>query len=655
MTRVAHALFLALCLTIPSTFDAAARVPLDTFAADPEMGVPRMSPNGKHVAVPTRKGKAEQVLVYDIDSPGTTLFAIDIPNDVEFNWVGWANNDRVLIGLSKPSSERWFGTTYDTSPSRVIAVNRDGSNAKGLFTSARRVRGSNLNLSGILANLPDDPNAVLMAANDGDGRLSVYKVDVNNGRSEIVRRGNVNTVDWMTDRAGEPRVRIDYRPRRDKFEIHASKAGSSDFELIYEYNEREIPQFQIVGFTEDKDVAIAVSRRNTDRAGLYEYNIATRSLGKTLFEHPVVDIGEPVGGPIYDPHTRKLVGIFYVVDTIERHLFDPMLADVQSKLEATFTDAASVGAVGWGDSRSHFIVTTSGPKDPGSFYLYDPTKNHASLIGRAHPDIPTAELGDMLIIKYKARDGTKIPGYLTLPPGKGDKKLPLIVMPHGGPEARDLVSYDSWAQVLANRGYAVFQPNFRGSAGYGKAYANAGYGQWGKLMQDDVTDGVKALIADGTADPNRICIVGASYGGYAALAGGAYTPDLYKCVAAIAAVTDLPALVESERLRFGEESGIYDYVKRTIGDPGKDMERMRAFSPALNADKFKAPVLLVHGFDDNTVPIDQSNRMDKALRAAGKQVTYVEIKGEGHNFLKPASRLTLFTELEKFLAAHLGN
>jgi len=148
MTRVAHALFLALCLTIPSTFDAAARVPLDTFAANPAMGVPRMSPNGKHVAVPTRKGKVEKVLVYDIDTPGTHL-PIDVPSDVEFNWVGWANNDRILIGLSKPSSERWFGTTYDTSPSRVIAVNRVGSNAKGLLTSARRVRDSILNLSGI--------------------------------------------------------------------------------------------------------------------------------------------------------------------------------------------------------------------------------------------------------------------------------------------------------------------------------------------------------------------------------------------------------------------------------------------------------------------------------------------------------------------------
>src|SRR5262249_34265217 len=153
--------------------------------------------------------------------------------------------------------------------------------------------------------------------------------------------------------------------------------------------------------------------------------------------------------------------------------------------------------------------------------------------------IVPAELGETLIIKYAGRDGTKLPGYLTLPPGKDGKKLPLIVMPHGGPEVRDFVRYDYWAQFLTNRGYAVFQPNFRGSGGYGKAFAEAGHRQWGRRMQDDVTDGVKALIADGTADPSRICIVGASYGGYAALAGGAFTPDLYKCVIAIAGVSDI--------------------------------------------------------------------------------------------------------------------
>jgi dipeptidyl aminopeptidase/acylaminoacyl peptidase len=654
LSRAVNALLLALCIVVGTANGAAARVPLETFAANPAMDPPRMSPNGKHIAVATRKGKAETVLIYDVDAPSTTLIPIDIPKDVEVDWVDWANDDRILIGASKPSTERWYGTTYNTSLSRVIAVDRDGGNLKILLTNARKLR-RNLNLSGILDDLPGDPKSVLMAANDGDGRLSVYRVNVDNGKSEIVRRGNVNTVGWMTDTQGEPRVRVDYRRGRDRIEIRASKSGSEDFDLIYEYGEREIPQFQIVGFTDEKDTAIAVARRNTDRAGLYEYNLATRALGKTLFEHPVVDIGEPVGGPIYDPNTSRLAGIFYAEDTLHRHYFDPALAAVQSKLEATFDDAASVGAVGWSQDRTRFVVSTRGPKDPGSFYLYDPVKNHASLIGRAAPDIAPAELGDVLIIKYKARDGTKIPGYLTLPPGKGDKKLPLIVMPHGGPEARDIVTYDAWSQVLANRGYAVFQPNFRGSAGYGKKYADAGYGQWGKLMQDDVTDGVKALIADGTADAGRVCIVGASYGGYAALAGGAYTPDLYKCVAAIAAVTDLPALVESERLRFGEDSGIYDYVKRTIGDPAKDLERMKAFSPALHAPNFKAPVLLVHGFDDVTVPIDQSNRMDKALRAAGKQVHYVEIKGEGHNFLKPESRLTLFTELEKFLATHLGN
>jgi len=655
LMRMIAALLVASCLVVFAAAGASAQVPFETFAAGAAMNVPRISPNGKHIAVATRKGKEQRVLVYDIDSPGTTLTGHDIPKDLEIDWVDWANDDRILVGVSKPQTERWYGTTYDTSLSRVIAANRDGTNPRVLLKNTRKMR-DNQQLSGVLGRVPSDPKSVLMAATDGDGRYSIFRVNVDDGKTEIVRRGNVNTYRWMIDTQGEPRIRIDYRPRRDRFEIYARKSGSTDdYELIYDFGRRDLPTFQIVGFTDEKDIAIVATRRGGDRSALYEYNLATRSIGKPIFEHPVVEIGEPVGGPIYDPTTGSFAGIIYAVDTLQFHYIDQALATVQSKLQATFSDSANVGAFGWSKDRSKFIVVTSGPQDPRSYYLYDPVKNHASLIGRAHPDIPPAELGETLIVKYKARDGTKIPGYLTLPPGKGGKNLPLIVMPHGGPEVRDLVGYDPWAQGLANRGYAIFQPNFRGSGGYGKAFAEAGHRQWGRLMQDDITDGVKALIADGTADANRICIVGASYGGYAALAGGAFTPDLYKCVVAVAGVSDIPAMLEEEEQRFGDESSVYHYWVKRLGDPKADLAQMQSVSPALQAQNFKAPVLLIHGFDDDIVPIDQSRRMDKALNAAGKKVEFVEVSNEGHHFAKPENLLKLIAETEKFVTAHIGN
>lgn len=643
---------LAIALFAALAHDAAAKVPFETFAAEPATLSPRISPNGKHVAVATREAKQMFVLIYDVGAQNQSLKAFSVPTDLEVDWVYWANDDRLLISLSKPSSERWRGTTYDTTISRVVAVDRDGGNLTPLFANARKF-GATRDLSGVLHQLPEDPKAVLMAANGKDNKHNVYRVNVDDGHAQLVQIGNASTVQWMTDRAGIPRIRWDYRRHRDRFEIYARTGDSEEWIKISEFGAKDFPELNIEGFTDDPNVAIAVSRQ-ADRYALYEYNLTTRSLGKLLYQHPTVDVGGAEGGPLYDPLTAKLAGVFYVDDVFESHYFDPQLAAIQDRLNATFSEAAIIRITSWSQDRNRFIVSTQGPKDPGSHYLFDGRENHASLIGRAKPDIAAAELGETLIINYKARDGSKIPGYLTLPPGKGDKNLPLVVMPHGGPEVRDFVQFDMWAQSLANRGYAIFQPNFRGSGGYGKAYAEKGYRQWGGLMQDDVTDGVKALIADGTADANRICIMGASYGGYAALAGGAFTPDLYKCVIAIAAVTDLPAFLDAREEQMGDESSVFHYWLRLLGNPKTDLAQMTSVSPALQAQNFKVPVLLIHGNDDTNVPIDQSKRMDAALRKASKQVQFVTIEGEGHNFSKSTSNVTLLTEAEKFLAAHIG-
>jgi len=297
---------------------------------------------------------------------------------------------------------------------------------------------------------------------------------------------------------------------------------------------------------------------------------------------------------------------------------------------------------------------TSGPKNPATYYVFDAKQNTARRLGQAYRDIAENELGEMVILKYRSRDGTQLPGYLTLPPGKGDKKLPLVVMPHGGPKSRDYVQYHPWVQLLANRGYAVFQPNFRASAGYGRAFMEAGYKQWGRRVQDDIVDGVRALIADGTVDANRMCIFGWSFGGYAALAGGALASELYKCVIAGAGVSDLPAMVDEQAKR-GTHSGIYKYWVEQIGDSRYELDMMKAASPALNAGNFKAPVLLIHGDADKTVPIDQSRRMEAALKAAGKAVKFLVLPKVGHSPSKVETRVTMYKEIESFLAQHIGN
>jgi dipeptidyl aminopeptidase/acylaminoacyl peptidase len=262
-----------------------------------------------------------------------------------------------------------------------------------------------------------------------------------------------------------------------------------------------------------------------------------------------------------------------------------------------------------------------------------------------------APLGEVREFTYKARDGYEIPAFVTLPAGAGDKQLPMVVLPHGGPESRDVRCFDWLAQFLASRGYAVLQPQFRGSTGYGEAHRKAGYRQWGRLMQDDVTDGVKALIEQGIADPKRVCIVGASYGGYAALAGAAFTPELYACAVSINGISNLSAMLNFEEAYAGKESDSVRYWKDHIGL--KTSPEVLSRSPARAATNVRAAVLLLHGVNDSVVPIAQSREMASALKSLGKAHTLIELPGEDHWLSRSDSRTRVLTEMEAFLATHL--
>jgi dipeptidyl aminopeptidase/acylaminoacyl peptidase len=260
-------------------------------------------------------------------------------------------------------------------------------------------------------------------------------------------------------------------------------------------------------------------------------------------------------------------------------------------------------------------------------------------------------LGPVREFPYPARDQYSLLAYLTLPPGASERNLPVVVLPHGGPESRDDPGFDWMTQFLASRGYAVFQPQFRGSSGFGAAHADAGRKQWGLRMQDDVTDGVKALIDQGIADPRRICIAGISYGGYAALAGATFTPELYACAASIGGVSDLPNMLGWVQKDLGKESNSLAYWRDHIG--GTTDPQVVAKSPARFATAIRAPILLIHGTDDTTVPIDQARGMARALTAAGKKFELIELEGDDHYLSSSATRVRALRELERFLAIHL--
>jgi dipeptidyl aminopeptidase/acylaminoacyl peptidase len=348
-----------------------------------------------------------------------------------------------------------------------------------------------------------------------------------------------------------------------------------------------------------------------------------------------------------------VVGYSWVGQQGEQRFLDPALEAARTAAVAAFSPDPLV-FVTWSRDRSRILFYGEQGLDGGAYYVFTTATQRVERLAHLYPELATLNNGERQAITYAARDRTRIPAYLTLPVREGNAPLPLVVLVHGGPNARDTFDFDWWATFLASRGYAVLQPNYRGSGGYGASWEQAGWTQWGGLMQTDVEDGVAALIRNGIADPARVCIVGASYGGYAALAGATLTPDRYRCAASIAGVSDLPAMLDQVAAQTRDNSIASDYWRLSMGDRRESRDQLRAVSPAYLADRVRIPVLLIHGTYDTVVPIEQSHRMRRALEAAGKTTRFVELEGDDHWLSDAETRTQMLRELETFLAQHLG-
>ena len=357
---------------------------------------------------------------------------------------------------------------------------------------------------------------------------------------------------------------------------------------------------------------------------------------------------------IYD-RTGRLLAIGAGGDSSQWVFFEP-------KLEAAFDlmhrglPARQLTVVSYNSDYTKFVFYSEGAGevgDAGTYYIYDAAARSVGVVGRAYPDIRGDQIAFQQAIRYSASDGLEIPAYLTLPPGKEARGLPLVVFPHGGPQSRDYLGFDWWAQAMAARGYAVLQPNFRGSDGLGQAFLEAGYGEWGRKMQTDLSDGVRFLAGRGIIDPEKVCIVGASYGGYAALAGPALDPGVYRCAVSVAGVSDLRAMLTSETRLSGSgaesRNPIIRYWNRFMGGAGSGDRTLDERSPARQADRVDAPILLIHGRRDTVVPYEQSTIMADALRRAGKPVELIALDGEDHSLSQAETRLQMLEATIRFL------
>jgi dipeptidyl aminopeptidase/acylaminoacyl peptidase len=639
--------------------------PVEAFGQLPNLVGPRLSPDGTHMLVIQSFEGRPLLAIYTIGAPaGTKPVAVPSPD-----WLiadaRWAKNDRIIMYLQK---NKQLGFEYENAKQlqtfgRAMVIGVTGDDEVVPFRHNPNF-GSNVGIAAVedfdLAD-PDrvfipfyvttdnlDPIAQASRLKGGGStenmfQQDMFRVNVRTGDADIFGTGNAMTTQWFMDGNGQIVARIDQsiNPLTD----HLKGFSNGNLRDIASYDATSGGGAHVLGLSGDGKSLVRRALAGKT-FGLVSVDLSSGTQ-TTLFSNPDYDLSEPVK----DEWTGRVIGARYKDDAVKTEYFDPAGMALQRGIEQAFpnTTATVVSSDVAGD---RVIVGSESPRQPLSYYYLDRKTHQAAELGSTFPGLRQSDLGEMKPYPYAARDGLPIHAYLTIPPGRVPNNLPVVVMPHGGPDSRDAIGFDWWTQFMANRGYAVLQPNFRGSSGYGSKFTGAGLHQWGLKMQDDITDGVKKLIADGIADPKRICIVGASYGGYAALAGATFTPDLYACAVSFAGVSDLPGMLLSERTRNGKDSDVISFWESRIGD---DTAQLEATSPARRASQVKCPILLLHGDGDTTVSIAQSETEEAALKAAGKSVRFVRLQGDDHYLRLAATRIQMLKEVEAFLSANIGN
>lgn len=639
--------------------DASAQpAPVEVYGNLPAIADAAISPDGSKVALAMFENGAASIRVFDINER-RTVYGTRVGEDDQLRGVGWADDERVTYVIShtfRPGQVLPQGYFYEGRPRR-IDFSRNGvidigsGRAKLLTTDDDDPwRDQGAWLVAPIAGEPGFGRLIGRAPGSEAQHTSVYRVNLQTGdvRHAPARGTNPDTIGFVLDDAGAPVIRRDSDERSNRWRVFVYD-GAEPRLLAEDVSEAGAPPWFAGLLVDGRLVVYDSDAQDFGTLSTMSRDDGARAL---LFQRE----GADVSGVDIDPWTRRVVGVRWTTHELSsaQHFFEPDLQAVREQLERIF-NGKSASIVSWSRDRSRFLVFAELGLDGGGYYILDRGGEQLTRIGMLYPGLAQHALGERQAISYRARDNVRIPAYLTYPPGDQRRNLPLVLFPHGGPHSRDTLDFDWWAAFMASRGYAVLQPNFRGSEGYGRAWEEAGRRQWGGLMQTDIEDGVAALVRAGIVDPARVCVVGASYGGYAALAGATLTPERYKCAASIAGVSDLEMMLRVESAQTGgRHSMTSDYWRLSIGDRQEDREHIRAVSPVNLADRVRIPILLIHGTDDTVVPIDQTRRMLSRLQAAGKDVRFVELRGDDHWLSDAPTRIQMLRELEGFLAQHLG-
>ena len=620
------------------------RVPLDVYARLPLIRAAQLSPDGEHLAVLRNHEGSTLLLTQKLYSQEDPKFVTRTDNvESKIRWVSWANNERLLVGIAFASHREGI-PIWET---RLLAINLDGSEPVNVVKLDYHQSGSEQweaqFRDRVVDVLPDDREHVLVAADlEYPGAPTVYRINIYTGKRKRIQRANRPIQGWMTDKQGNLRVGTGYIDTW--YQVIMRAPGKRKWRTVWRLDLLENYSVEPMGFGADPNI-LYVRYVHEGRAAVFSVDTRQKNPEKKLvFSDPEYDVE---GSLIVSPKTREAVGVYYVADTGRAHYWDETAKEFHASVDDALPDTINY-IVSTCRDESRYVVFATSTMVPGTYFLGDRETGRMAKILDNYPELKEGNLAGKEAVTYKARDGLEITGYLTLPKGVDKRPLPAIIHPHGGPAARDELAFDYWTEFFAGRGYAVLQMNFRGSGGFGSSHAGAGVRRWGLEMQDDITDGAMWLVDQGIADPQRMCIVGASYGGYAALMGAVKTPDLFQCAVSFAGVSDLRL-----RLRRSLWFRSRELIEAQLGNAWRDKDRLDATSPLKQVNRIRIPILIAHGEKDRVVAIKHSKSMAEELKSHNRVYEYLELEDGDHNLSLQRNRTMLFERMASFLDAHL--
>ena len=599
------------------------QIPLRDFFKNPEKSGFDLSPNGEYLAFLAPYQNRMNLHIQKVGSEEVTRITQVTERDIAGYF--WADDAQLVYLQDHGGDENFY----------LTVVNRNGEGERAL-TDIENVR------TQIIDDLEDIPNEMIIALNERNPEVfDPYRLKITTGKRQMIAENPGNIVGWMTDHAGALRIAMTTDGvnttllYRDKEE--------DDFQPLITTNFKESvsPLF----FTFDNQHFYAASNLGRDKSAIVKVDTRTGEEMEKLFEHPEVDVSHLS----YSRKRKVLTGIAYTTWKTERKFLDKTTEALYNRLKRDLGEY-EISITSHNKAEDIFIVRTHSDRSLGAYYLFDQKRDTLEKIIEVSPWLKEEHMAEMKPVQYSSRDGLTIHGYLTLPVGLEPKSLPVVVNPHGGPWARDRWGFNPEIQFLANRGYAVLQTNFRGSTGYGRSFWEASFRQWGLSMQDDITDGVQYLINAGIAHPDHVAIYGGSYGGYATLAGLTFTPDLYACGVDYVGVSNLFTFLQTIPPYW---KPMLEMMYEMVGHPEELKTQLEATSPALQAEKIKAPLLIAQGAKDPRVNKAESDQIVEALRKRGVEVEYLVKENEGHGFRNEENRFEFYEAVERFLKEHL--